>query len=40
MDSKVYVSINGLVKEAIGPQSENALLFAASRKSAETVIKE
>ncbi|MEK4236212.1 hypothetical protein [Paenibacillus sp. FSL H7-0714] len=40
MDSKVYVSIDGVIREAIGPQPKSALLFAASQKSAKTVIKE
>ncbi|CAM4345020.1 hypothetical protein [Paenibacillus typhae] len=40
MKSKVYVSIDGVVKEAIGPQPKHALLFAAPLKSAETIVKE
>ncbi|MUG46751.1 hypothetical protein [Paenibacillus woosongensis] len=40
MATKVYVSLNGVVKEAVGPQPREALLFASSKKSAAQVILE
>lgn len=38
MATKVYVSLNGVVKEAVGIQPKDALLFAPSKKSAAQVI--
>jgi hypothetical protein len=38
--AKVYVSLDGVVKEAVGTQPKNALLFAPSKKSAAQVIRE
>lgn len=32
MATKVYVSLNGVVREAIGTQPKDALLFAPSKK--------
>lgn len=40
MATKVYVSLNGVVTEAIGTQPKDALLFASSKKSAAQVILE
>ncbi|CAG7646508.1 hypothetical protein PAESOLCIP111_05178 [Paenibacillus solanacearum] len=40
MATKVYVSLNGVVTEAIGTQPKDALLFASSKKSAAEVILE
>ncbi|RAV13349.1 hypothetical protein [Paenibacillus contaminans] len=40
MATKVYVSLNGVVSEAVGTQPKNALLFAPSKKSAAQVILE
>ncbi|CAM4390420.1 hypothetical protein L1N85_23825 [Paenibacillus alkaliterrae] len=40
MKTKVYVSLNGVVKEAVGSQPKDALLFAPSVKSISQVIKE
>ncbi|TDQ36379.1 hypothetical protein [Aureibacillus halotolerans] len=40
MASKVYVSLNGVVSEAIGTQPKDALLFAPSKKSVSQVIHE
>ncbi|MFB9277514.1 hypothetical protein [Cohnella cellulosilytica] len=38
MATKVYVSLNGVVREAVGTQPKDALLFASSTKSAAQVI--
>lgn len=38
MATKVYVSLNGVVREAVGTQPKDALLFASSKKSVEQVI--
>ncbi|CAM3398913.1 hypothetical protein [Paenibacillus lupini] len=40
MATKVYVSLNGVVTEAVGTQPKDALLFAPSKKSAAQVIVE
>jgi hypothetical protein len=40
MANKVYVSYNGVVSEAVGPQPKDALLFASFNKSAAQVIRE
>jgi hypothetical protein len=40
MATKVYVSLNGVVTEAVGTQPKDALLFAPSKKSAAQVILE
>ncbi|WP_138494862.1 hypothetical protein [Paenibacillus pinistramenti] len=40
MASKVYVSLNGVVSEAVGAQPKDALLFASSNKSSAQVIRE
>lgn len=40
MATKVYVSLNGVVTEAVGTQPKDALLFAPSKKSAAQVIRE
>ncbi|MFM9278488.1 hypothetical protein [Paenibacillus jiagnxiensis] len=40
MTTKVYVSKNGVVSEAIGSQPKDALLFAPSKKSTSQVIQE
>ncbi|MCM3131003.1 MULTISPECIES: hypothetical protein [unclassified Paenibacillus] len=38
--TKVYVSINGVVSEAVGSQPKDALLFAISPKTAAQIISE
>lgn len=38
--TKAYVSVNGVVKEAVGVQPKDALLFVPSKKSAAQVIQE
>ncbi|WP_438447095.1 hypothetical protein [Gorillibacterium sp. sgz5001074] len=40
MDTKVYVSLNGVVSEAVGPQPKDALLFVSSNISVKQVILE
>ncbi|GIP34315.1 hypothetical protein [Paenibacillus sp. J2TS4] len=40
MATKVYVSLNGVISEAVGTQPKEALLFAPSKKSAAQVILE
>lgn len=40
MATKVFVSLNGVVKEAVGTQPKDALLFASSKKSVTEVIRE
>ncbi len=40
MSTKVYVSLNGVVAEAVGTQPRDALLFTPSKKSAAQVILE
>ncbi|QHW30557.1 hypothetical protein GZH47_06615 [Paenibacillus rhizovicinus] len=40
MATKVYVSLNGAVTEAVGTQPKDALLFAPSKKSMTQVILE